>query len=415
MKFIRFSFAAFFASVLISQSMMDAFSVLLSAALIYWFVKNKPVVNSGGNASLLSKMGLEKIWVFWFAVVFTGFLLHPIDIPYAITRVVEFKWVLLFYVFVEAIYHLKPHRQHLKFFLGLLFVVGAINLAFYFLAIPIFADWRYGVTEDGGVRAAGIFVNPMTFAHSFVLFNTFLLGVMVFDFKNWSREVRIFASITLAICLLGLALTYTRGVWIGFTVAIVFGAFLLKPKWGLVAIVSFFLLGVTAYTLVDQFRYKIHQTQLELNGHSERKELWRTHFYIFQENPIFGLGYGQNTRQLPEYYKLLKVPEGTLQSHAHNQYLHMMAGTGILGVFSYIIIWGYFLLQMIKLWRLKNLDNWERGAVLGILMGSVAFLVGGLTEANFEHSKVRFAVMLIWAYIIYLAKKHKILGWQLRQ
>jgi O-antigen ligase len=255
----------------------------------------------------------------------------------------------------------------------------------------------------------------MTFAHSFVLFNAFLLGVTVFDFKNWSRNTKIVAVITLIICLLGLALTFTRGVWIGFAVAIICGAFVLRPKWGVLTIAAFLILSVTAYNFVDQFRYKIQQTRLEMNGHSERKDLWRAHLYIFRENPIFGLGYGQNTRQLPEYYKILNVPEGTLQSHAHNQYIHLMAGTGILGFFSYIIIWGYFLMQMFKLWRLKDLDSWERGVVFGILLGSIAFLIGGLTEANFEHSKVRFAVMLIWAYIVYLAKKHKVLGWQLGQ
>jgi O-antigen ligase len=78
-------------------------------------------------------------------------------------------------------------------------------------------------------------------------------------------------------------------------------------------------------------------------GASERKMIWAGHFQIFKENPIFGAGYGQNTKALPRVYLEMGAPPDTLVSHAHNQYLHLAAGTGILGLLSYLLIWFFFL------------------------------------------------------------------------
>jgi O-antigen ligase len=137
--------------------------------------------------------------------------------------------------------------------------------------------------------------------------------------------------------------------------------------------------------------------------------IWAGHFQIFKENPIFGAGYGQNTKALPRVYLEMGAPPDTLVSHAHNQYLHLAAGTGILGLLSYLLIWFFFLKLNLTIWAQRHLSPWDRGAAWGLLVGQLSFLIAGLTEANFEHSKVRFMVMLSWAYVIFLANKYKLL------
>lgn len=409
MKFLRWSFLLFVISVYVSQSAMDLFSVLFCMGWIgvVWNSRKGPI-----KIPLLHSMKLEPIWIYWFIVVLIGFILHPLDLGYAARRLIEFKWILILYVMIEVLAVLKPSRQSLNFVLGLLFFVGSTNLLLYYLDLPALTDFRYGSTPGGFLRAGGFFANPMTFAHSFVLFFCFMLGLFLIDRKNWSRGQVLFALFNLLIAALGLYLTFTRGVWIGLFLSIVTVFLFWKPKYSLAALLMFSILLAGLYKGSADFKWRLDRTVGEAKGESERKILWKTHFLIFSENPIFGLGYGQNSRELRKYYDRLNVPQGTLESHAHNEYLHLAAGTGILGLFAYLAIWAFFFLQLIRLWLNRQLENWDRGVVFGFLMAQTAFVIGSLTESNFEHSKVRFAVMLIWAYTVYLAKKYSALGWR---
>jgi O-antigen ligase len=411
MKAIRWFFLLFTISVLISQSAMDFFSILLCGQWAWLVWKSN---KAGEKQPLMRKFGLEKTWAIWVLIVIIGFLLNPFEPAYALTRVVEFKWVAILYVLIEVFQVMKPSRRSLNFILGFIFFIGFVNLFLYYADWDVLSSMRYGSEKDGFLRAGGFFTSPMTFAHSFVLFLCFLLGLFLIDQKNWRPKQRLFAVLTLAVASLGLYLTYTRGVWFGFIIALVLGLFFWRPRYSFFCLVIFSLTAGALYLGSTDFRWRMRVTFNEAQGESERKLIWKSHFLIFKENPVFGLGYGQNTRQLPKYYERLNVPKETLVSHAHNQYLHLAAGTGILGLLAYLTMWFYFLLQTWKLWKSNHVDSWDRGVAFGFLLAQGSFLIAGMTEANFEHSKVRFALMLMWAYTIYLAKKYSLLGWKLR-
>jgi O-antigen ligase len=391
---------------------MDFFSILLCGQW-GWLVWKARQNKDQASPSLFRKMGLEKTWAAWVLVVAVGFALHPFELDYALTRIVEFKWVLILYILAEVFQVFLPSRRSLNFILGFIFFIGFTNLFFYFVEWDFISELRYGL-HGSFLRAGGFFANPMTFAHSFVLFLCFLLGLFLLDQRNWRPAQKYFALLTLVVASMGLFLTYTRGVWIGFIAGLLVGTFLWRPRYSLICLLIFASTGSLLYQASPQFRWRVNTTLDEAQGESERKMIWKTHFLIFQENPVFGLGYGQNTRQLPKYYERLDVPKTTLVSHAHNQYLHLAAGTGVLGLLIFLMVWSYFLLQGWKVWKHPGAESWDRGAAFGFILAQGTFLFAGLTEANFEHSKVRFAVMLIWAYTIVLAKKYSLLGWKLR-
>ena len=122
------------------------------------------------------------------------------------------------------------------------------------------------------------------------------------------------------------------------------------------------------------------------------------------------MGYGENIAALPEYYKKLGAPADMLVSHAHNQYLHMLAGTGVIGLIIYLVIVLYFLILALRVWyRLSSRETYHQGLALGLVGAQVAFLVGGFTEANLEHSKMKHTVIFLWALTAWLAYEHRVL------
>lgn len=401
MRSLRITFMLFIISVMVSQSAMDFFSTILCLQWLYQVWKSKKTSNP---LSLFHPMGLEKIWLTWFVVVCLGFALNWRDPAYAFERIIEFKWVLILYVLCQVFYQIKPNRESLHFLIPFVALIAGVNLFLYYANIDFLAPWRYGLGEM--LRAGGFFANPMTFAHSFVILLSFLMGIALMDFKNWSLRQQGAMVILLLMSLLGLYLTFTRGVWIGFAFALPVGIFLWRPKYLILMALAGGFIFWALYTTAPVFKARVDRTNAEMHGESERKILWKAHFEIFKEHPILGAGYGQNTRELPAVYEKMGVPTKTLVSHAHNEYLHLAAGTGILGLLCYLSIWFFFVKRTYDVWKKLAKDSWDQGVALGLLIGQLAFLVGGFTEANFEHSKVRFMVMLAWAYVIYLVRKY---------
>jgi O-antigen ligase len=351
-------------------------------------------------------MGAEFFFLAWFIVTFIGFCLNWHDTGYALQRIAEFRWIFVFYVMVEIIKDIQPDERIRNFLFYFAAFISLANLLIFSVDYPLWNGMRYGYGEDY-IRAGGFFGNPMTFAHSFVLLLSLLIGLILLNWEKWKPTFRRLAVAVLLLCVASLLLTFTRGVWLGFAVAMSLGIFLWRPKHLPVLLFSFLICFGLLYRGSDLFKNRLQNTVSEAAGASERKILWKAHLQIFLENPVFGAGYGQNTKQLPRVYAETNIPPETLVSHAHNQYLHLAAGTGILGLVAYLLIWLFFLWTNAMLWRDLTLDSWDKGAALGLLMAQIAFLVGGLTESNFEHSKVRFMVMLVWAYVIYLAGKYK--------
>jgi O-antigen ligase len=402
--FLHLSFLLFVVSTLVSQSALDFFSTLfcLSWCWNYWKQDRR------AGSRFLNPVGVEYYFLAWFVVSIIGFLLNWNDTSYALQRILEFRWILILYVMFEILNDIRPDERIKKFFFGFSFFIALTNLAIYFTDIPELNSMRYGY-RDHLVRAGGFYADPMTFAHLFVLWFSFLLGLCLFCAKEWQEKFRKWAFLTMGLCLLSLILTFTRGVLIGFGLSLFFGIFIWKPKYLGRVLIAILLSCGGLYLLTDSFKTRFDQTVSEAMGASERKMIWAGHFQIFKENPIFGAGYGQNTKALPRVYLEMGAPPDTLVSHAHNQYLHLAAGTGILGLLSYLLIWFFFLKLNLTIWAQRHLSPWDRGAAWGLLVGQLSFLIAGLTEANFEHSKVRFMVMLSWAYVIFLANKYKLL------
>lgn len=415
-RWLRIIFLMFVLSTMVSQSAMDFFSIIFCGQWLWLFYQKAKGqrVDVELPKYLFGRVGFEKIFVAWVLIAILGFATHPMELDYAVTRIVEFKWILILYVMIEIFNILKLTRDKiLNMFLAFMFLISTSSLLIYFVKSPLWQFLRYGDRVGEVLRVGGFFANPMTYAHSFVIYLCLLLGLMFFDFKTWAVKQKIFSLVVLIFSCVSFVLSMTRGVWVGFFVATVGVLLLLRPKLTLLGVL---IIGVLLTLNFDRmpkpFRSRITNGYSEVFGKSERKIIWQANWIIFKSSPLIGVGYGQNTKMLPEVYKQMGADPGILVSHAHNQYLHLASGTGLLGLICYLLVWGFFYRLLWKLWKVHRtshlMNNWDVGVVVGLFMAQVTFMIGSLTEANFEHSKVRFVVMLMWAYIVYLGNKYNL-------
>lgn len=397
-------------STLISQSLMDLFSTLFCFYLFFIAVKHR--FNSQ-LPLIFKKVGLiEWIFIPWVLVIIIGFAInpHPISLKekyFWLTRTLEFRWILVLYLLIAGFRIIDFQKSKLKWFNMAALVCSIYGLIEYF--------HRLSHNENHIVRLEGLFHFYMTHAHVYGPYLCVLLGLFFWIYKSLTPQQFWLYLATLITMSSSVILTMTRGIWIGLFVSIMIAGFLWKPKKGILISLIIILGSVILYSSITSIKTRVDSTFLVFKNNvtraetndTERVTLWKTNYLIFRDHPIFGAGYGHNVFLLREYYDKQGLPKDQFEGHAHNQYMHFLSGTGILGFICYIFFLGSILWLSFRAYKnISETDTWHKGLALGTISGQLCFIFGGLTEANFEHSKVRHTMLIIWALGLWLYQSY---------
>jgi len=104
---------------------------------------------------------------------------------------------------------------------------------------------------------------------------------------------------------------------------------------------------------------------------SSRFPIWAAGIKAIHENPVFGVGMDR--------FRLGEGIDYDL-AHAHNQFLHTAAETGIPGLAAYLAVLIAAGWMAIQVGRSKK-SSWMKSAVLGLTVGQIGFAVFGLADA----------------------------------
>lgn len=103
---------------------------------------------------------------------------------------------------------------------------------------------------------------------------------------------------------------------------------------------------------------------------------------MFKDHPILGVGLGQYTESYQKEYISPQAKEPNL-THAHNNFIQMLAENGIVGFAGFIVMFGYIIF--------KNLIDWFKTRdtyALMIVSATICLLLQGFTEYNVGNSAV---------------------------
>ena len=176
------------------------------------------------------------------------------------------------------------------------------------------------------------------------------------------------------------------------------------------------LIGVIALGILGALGYrhlpKNQQRRVQQIVHLEdpfgrmRKLQWKAAFDLWTERPVLGRGYGTYRiysleRMAQEWYAGLKRPADKMfvPSYAHNEYLQVLAGTGLIGeaLFFLLLLTGYVTALRVSL---RHPEAQWRRIGLGITAGATAFLVQNFFGVTFRQTG---AVTLFWLWLGFLA------------
>ena len=284
-----------------------------------------------------------------------------------------FQYLMIFFIVVD--YMDKPRFFEKLVHLSLIVCsfIAVDGLIQYFIGFDLIRQRHMDVVA-GKNRMTASFEHPNDFGAYLVLIIPLFMSLAIFGRLKRKFKILSFSAITLLF--IALALTYSRGAWVGVLAGITFLAIVHKKRL-VPAILILFLVGL--FFIPSSFRTRVLQIFAFNNGsNQERVLIWRGAIKMIEVHPLIGHGVNTFCVNYPKY----SLSQSNGGWYAHNCYLQMAGEIGLIGVSVFLLM--MLVLFANRLRALKCLGNGNREVMLiGILSGLFGFLVHSFVDTNF--------------------------------
>jgi len=242
-------------------------------------------------------------------------------------------------------------------------------------------------------RSLGTFSTELTFGLYFTLVAAacFCLG---WEHRRRRRE----KGYLLVSILSFLAVLFSggRAPLVSISVGLILILLLLKAKdrwlvvpWAAALTVAAYLVSPALFSRMEL----VKRFDFQINNPDSRAAIWQRSYEIFQERPIFGIGFGNFQAAYAPKIKGLRT---TLYGHAHNDFLNVLVVAGLAGLAAFLFFWKVLLLQILKGLK-KTGDEPERRF---LVMGGVSigiYLAYALFESSFSDQEPMMLLFFLLA------------------
>lgn len=363
----------------------------------FWFVAR---VTQG---HYILRFPYSRLWVFLFPFVMVAgvSLFNAISVSAWLSE--WLKWIILLVMAFMA-YTLK-RWEWLIFGVVLAALANAVIGLYTFLGG---SGALHLLINDRFFRAFGTFGQPNPFGGFMGLIAPLAAGAawgyLILAWQQW-RDTRslhrgylfctMFYTGATAFIALGVIISWSRGAWLGFAVAMLIVVVLLpRRRWFSAVVLAVLIIGggfvwssgrlPTAITerisSATQELFNIQDVRgVDITPDNyavvERLAHWQAALNMASAHPFLGIGFG-NYEAAYDQYRILNWREPL--GHAHNYYLNVLAETGIIGLTCYIVLWFGVIWST---WRvLKHPDALARSVAVGLLGTWAYLLLHSLTD-----------------------------------
>lgn len=304
-------------------------------------------------------------------------------------------FTLMYFAIVNCVETRKQLNSMIYIFVFAGLIVSIYGI-YQFVAGTIFTTaWvDASLFQEIQTRVYSTFENPNVLGE-YLLFVIPLCISLVFSNKNWL--VKAGMAVVACIMIVCLALTYSRGCYLGILVAAVVFALLLNIRFILLLIAGLIALPfVLPKTIINRFTSIGNMSD---SSTKYRLSIWQSSWEVIKDywyRPI-----GQGAEAFNKVYPLY-AQNGVGTQHAHNWFLQTTVETGIIGILS-------ILMCMFR--AIQYLFNGIKKAIKFadkiILIGFVSGIFGFLVQSVFDNTWYNYRVVLIFWIFIGLAVRAK--------
>lgn len=405
----------YFISLMVSTAGMEIFSSLVGLCFLITLA-----IDLKNSKFKKIKYILSQPPIYLGMLFFVANCLSAIFSPVAHSSVIDMiginRSLLLLIGFIYLFPHLteKPSKPWLKW---ILFTAIFVCFYAYFQCVTGLDLMRekspFLEKIQGYYRAIGFFAIPLTFAYSFGMIFFLLLPVTFSKFISQSEKSLRVLAIAAVFCIpFAVLASGSRGAWVAMALVIALYAVMSRNK---NVILGLFVLSIAVLVSVWNIPYLNGRVtsivDLKHTSNSARFTIWKANYEIFKDYFWLGAGPNQSDYLLPAYYKKLQlVPPNMLPPthHAHSDMIQVAAGSGVIGLVSYLLMSLSFLWVSLLAWLQRaQLSAFQGSLALGCFLSQIFFHLGGLTQCNYIDREVNHVLLVVWFFsmILYMATK----------
>ncbi len=253
--------------------------------------------------------------------------------------------------------------------------------------------------------ASGTYINHDHFAGLLELTIPFAFASAFYFFQLWSEDrpanrrgsatrsavgiQAVFYLFLVALMVIGVGFSISRGGILGAVVSIIFVAFLalLRLRRGrktwlvgvflLLTCIASYALWIGLGAVVTRFQQVHESNYLQMEG---RIATWRDSLRLIGDYPLIGTGLGTFGLAFRHYQTAMV---NYYFAHAHNDYLEFASDTGLLGAVVLFMPILYLLMRMILAF-VSDPRRYRRAVTLGCIGSTVAILIHSVMDFNLQ-------------------------------
>lgn len=398
-------------ALLTSMSAMELCAWGIAALTLFYMILDLPSKN---REFYFFSLGTDLSLLGLLIVVGTGLYVNAPEADF-LKEFGNLRWILLLYLFSYSFLLFPGLNKLFYIIIGFSTLIAGYSIFQHFTGIDLRYEWglraQSAVTpapfKDATVfQSVGLMSHHLTYGYLFSMVFCFPLAALML-IRHKSTLFRGFLIVTVIALGLSLLWTYGRGVWIATACAILFMSAYVSRK----ALFSILIAGVivlgTLYSSNSGFRERLDSVWASnYTSNTDRQDLWRANIEMLSDYPWLGIGWNQNEVRIHEYYDRVGI-KNEFGGHAHNNYLQILATTGILGFIFYMLFILGFLLMTHRLWGdIPKSHYWHKVFALGALGSQISLHAGGLTQWNFGDAEVNHFLIFVLAVISYMAERY---------
>jgi putative inorganic carbon (hco3(-)) transporter len=290
-------------------------------------------------------------------------------------------YIIVFYLVI----HLFRTRSEIRQLISVIVGVAAFLAVFGLFKVSgnnPFPWWHYPEIEQHTGRMTSTYGNANHLAGYMEMTIPLLLGLFLMKPRGLKRFIWVCLS---ALFFTALALTFSRGGWVGSFMSLIFMISFLfylptirKKKVVAITVAGILLVGILILDSPEVVQ-RIHTlTQpSDVPNFSARVRIWGGMLEMIKDYPVLGIGPGNFATVFTQYQ-----PTGYMSRYfyGHNDYLHF---TSELGLFLPIVMaWMIYQSFWRGLIKLRYSSRFVMGSTVGAMAGIIAILVHSITDFN---------------------------------
>lgn len=248
----------------------------------------------------------------------------------------------------------------------------------------LIAAYGLGTQAVGGIRIYGDLAYPFFIEHciyaAFICFS--LVFMLAFALNEPQGRTQTILWIATAFLAFAVFLTFVRGSWISLLPVLFYYMLQFRTRRGSVDLVVVgiyvILIGIVIVLgtgLGQLFLQRIETvTDLQYVANYDRIGRWFSAIAIWQDNPIFGAGWGSYPDMYFYYIIIKDTWSGEFRMGAHNIYLELLSEVGIVGLIVFLTLIYVFFRQAILL-QFRTNNSTLRTFLIATQGAMITFLV----------------------------------------